>query len=172
MVCWDKDNQSFCLFTIGHSETAEFAFRLEEPSHLSDPERRFNLSIAEVSRINPNTKTAPVFRARRDAELVAKIYGRIPVLIEEAKGPIGNRWELEFRQGLFNMTSDSHLFHTAAQRKAAGFVRTGLNFADRQDHSAKGTFDLNSGDAPSELVFVGGGARYLPLFESKMFSLF
>ena len=120
-----KDNQSFCLFTIGRSKAAEFAFRLEAPAHLSDKERRFTLSIAEITRMNPNTKTAPVFRTRADAELVQQIYSRVPVLINEANGKNGNPWELEFRQGFFNMTTDSHLFHTAAQLEEAGFQRSG-----------------------------------------------
>ena len=46
-------------------------------------ERFFRLSIEQIARINPNTKTAPIFRSRADAELTAKIYDRVPVLIEE-----------------------------------------------------------------------------------------
>ena len=36
-----------------------------------------------MARINPNTKTAPIFRTRADAELTASVYDRVQVLIEE-----------------------------------------------------------------------------------------
>ena len=144
-----KDNQSFCLLTIGHSAIAEFAFRLEAPSHLADSERRFTLSIEDISRINPNTKTAPVFRTRSDAELSRKIYAHVPVLIKESSGNDSNSWGLEFRQGFFNMTADSHLFQTASQLLEAGFTRIG-----------------------GEWIQADRGIVYVPLFESKMFSFF
>src|SRR5690606_8075343 len=93
----------FCLLTLGSGVTeAEFAFFLTDPTQLEDPRRRFTLSPVAIARINPNTKTAPVFRARADADLTAAIYNRVPVLIEEARGTSGNPWGVEFRQGLFN----------------------------------------------------------------------
>ncbi len=160
-----KDNQSFCLFTVGRSAVTEFAFRLELPSHLSDPNRRFTLSFREISRINPNTKTAPVFRTRRDADLTAKVYARTQVLVEEGKGAAGNPWELNFRQGLFNMTSDSHLFRTAAQLRSAGFTQSGLDWVGIDDRVMHSKSPLDERSAAS-------GSRYLSLFESKMFSFF
>ena len=54
------------------------------------------LSADDIARINPNTKTAPIFRSRADAELTAKIYARVPVLIDEAKGTEGNPWGASF----------------------------------------------------------------------------
>jgi hypothetical protein len=81
----------FSLLTIGREiSLAGFAFFLTDTAQLAEPERRFTLSPTDIARINPNTKTAPVFRARADAELTARIYGRVPVLINEAKGPAGN----------------------------------------------------------------------------------
>ena len=47
-----------------------------------------------------------------DVEITTKIYERHPVLIHH--GPNGgNPWVITFRQGLFNMASDSGLFRTA-----------------------------------------------------------
>jgi hypothetical protein len=133
----------FSLLTIGRNiETAQFVFFLTDSAQLAEPERRFALSPADIARMNPNTKTAPVFRARADAELTAKIYARMPVLIDEAKGASGNTWDAEFRQGLFNMTSDSGLFRAAAQLDAAGFVHDGGDWIGR--------------------------VRYIPLYEAKM----
>ncbi|MCL6608479.1 MAG: N-6 DNA methylase [Geminicoccaceae bacterium] len=138
----------FALVTLGRTATApEFAFFLTEPRELSDAERRFTLSAEDIARINPNTKTAPIFRSRADAELTKKIYARVPVLIDESKGEAGNPWGVSFRQGLFNMTSDSHLFRTAAQLRAEGFERCGT-------------------------VWQKGGERFLPLYEGKMIHQF
>jgi hypothetical protein len=140
----------FTLLTMGRSDgSPEFASYLLERDHLNDPRRRYSLSAEDIARINPNTKTAPVFRSRADAELTAKIYARVPVLIDESKGKDGNRWGVEFRQGLFNMTSDSGLFRTAAQLAEAGFVRDGSDWVERQSVE-----------------------RYVPLYEAKMIHQF
>lgn len=71
----------FCILTIGSDvSAANFAFFLTDPAQLEDARRRFSLSPKAIARINPNTQTAPVFRSRKDAELAAQIYGRVPVL--------------------------------------------------------------------------------------------
>ncbi len=138
----------FSLLTLGRNEAvARFAFFLTDPAQLAEPERNFTLSPEEIAAINPNTNTAPVFRSRADAELTAKIYSRAPVLIDETKGKSGNPWGVEFRQGLFNMTSDSDLFRTAAQLAAEGYVRDGVDW-------------------------VKGAQRCVPLYEAKMIHQF
>ena len=103
----------FCLLTLGAAEQAEFVFFATQVSQLADPRRRFTLTPDEFRLINPNTLTCPVFRSERDAELTKKLYRAAPVLIEEGKAE-GNPWGISFSQGLFNMTSDSHLFADAA----------------------------------------------------------
>jgi hypothetical protein len=143
----------FCLLTIGSGVAeAGFAFFLTDPAQLEQAERRFTLSPAQIARINPNSKTAPVFRSRRDAELTAAIYDRVPVLIDENKGDAGNPWGVEFRQGLFNMTSDSGLFRTAAQLSEDGWTRDGTDWS--QDNTRPES------------------ARMVPLYEAKMFNFF
>jgi len=104
--------QKFCLLTIGQSERPAFAFFLTQPEQRFDERRRFTLTPEDLARLNPNTRTAPIFRSQADAELTAKIYRNVPVLWDETRED-GNPWGLSFRQGLFNMTSDSHLFRTA-----------------------------------------------------------
>jgi hypothetical protein len=105
----------FCLMTLGPAEAAEFAFFLTQPPQLHGAEgssRRFALTRDEFRLINPNTRTCPVFRSQADAELTKKIYRRVPVLITEARDDQleQNPWKISFSQGLFNMTSASHLF--------------------------------------------------------------
>jgi hypothetical protein len=132
---------------IRHSSFAEFAFFLHRASDLADPERRFTLAAEDFRLLNPNTRTAPIFRSRRDAELTKHIYRRVPVLIHEGRGQASNPWGVEFMQGLFNMTSDSHLFRTREELEREGFRLEGNGF-------------------------VRGEERYLPLYEAKMIHQF
>lgn len=88
----------FALLTIGrHQKEPDFAFFLTDPSQLFEPERRFTLSADDIARINPNTKTAPVFRSRADAQLTAKIYANVPALIVNEKRAGGDRWNVRLR---------------------------------------------------------------------------
>jgi Type I restriction-modification system methyltransferase subunit len=112
----------FALVTVGATESeAELAHYLLAVEHLADPRRRFTLTPDEFRLINPNTLTCPVFRSERDAELTKKLYRAAPVLMRDAvvagEGkhakvvePEQNPWGITFSQGLFNMTSASHLF--------------------------------------------------------------
>lgn len=119
----------FCLLTMGRNEPeAHFAFFLTEPGQLAEPERNFTLSPEQIAEINPNTKTAPVFRSQSDAEITAKIYRNAPVLIDEGKGPVGNPWELEYASKFFDMTYDSKIFMSADELVGAGFVQNGSNW--------------------------------------------
>lgn len=94
----------FCLLVIKEESgvSAEFTSFVRQVAHLEDDRRRFALSAADIARINPNTKTAPVFRAREDARMTAAIYDRVPVLLNEAKGSDGNPWGIRIRR-IFNI---------------------------------------------------------------------
>ncbi len=165
----------FCLLTLGRGEdTARFAFFLTDPAQLADEERNFALSPNEIAAINPNTRTAPVFRSRADAELTAKIYANAPVLIDERKGPEGNPWGVKFSQGLFNMTSASGLFRTARQLANAGYVREGTDWVHPNPYGQQGKLEFENNDFGG-LPLVGGGppvSRYVPLYEAKMIHQF
>jgi SOS-response transcriptional repressor LexA len=136
----------FCLLTIGGSdvqaELAEFAFFLRDISHLHDRERRFALTRDDIALLNPNTRTCPIFRSRRDAEITKAIYRRVPVLIKEGGDEAGNSWQIEF-MAMFHMTNDSRLFRTREQLEGAGFARAGNRL-------------------------VRGSEVWLPLYEAKM----
>ncbi|HZS92728.1 MAG TPA: hypothetical protein VFE42_35220 [Chloroflexota bacterium] len=95
------------------SRQMEFTWLAYNVGHMNDPKRRHILTPEEIALVNPNTRTCPIFRTRADAELTRAIYRRVPVLVNEATGE--NPWHVSFRQGLFNMTSDSGLFRTRAQ---------------------------------------------------------
>ncbi|KGQ22835.2 hypothetical protein THFILI_04745 [Thermus filiformis] len=142
----------FCVLALrkpegSASEPARFAFFCHSVDDLSDPERLFSLTPEDFRLLNPNTRTAPVFRTRRDAELTKYVYRRVPVLVDEGRGEAGNPWGVEFMQGLFNMTSASHLFHTLQDLEAQGLRLEGN-------------------------AFVGKDERYLPLYEAKLIHQF
>lgn len=168
----------FTLFTAGaNQESAEFTAYILEMDDLEDVRRHYFLTPAQIAAINPNTKTAPVFRAQADADLTAKIYARVPVLIEEDKGVNGSPWGVEFRQGLFNMTSDSALFRNALQLRAAGYERDGRDWVGPAGTTPKQTaLDLLGGHDAAHLDLSTGGARptdrYVPLYEAKMIHQF
>jgi hypothetical protein len=133
----------FSLLTIARNgASAGFAFFLTDPNQLIEPERCFTLSAADIARINPNTKTAPVFRSRADADLTANIHAHVPVLIEESKGRGGNPWRMSFHTRIWHMAEDAEWFRNAAQLSTAGFVREGSDWI--------------------------GEERYVPLYEAKM----
>ena len=93
------------------------------------PERLFSLSAAEIASINPNNhNTAPVFRSGMDAKLTAKIYSRVPVLVNEQKGAAGNPWNVSFHTRIWHMAEDSQWFRTARQLAEGGFKRADTNW--------------------------------------------
>ncbi len=115
----------FCALIVGgkarqFDETA-CAFFLHDTKTTEDPDRCFPLAPDDFARVNPNTGTAPVFRTRRDADITRAVYARHPVLVDHSDGTEQKTWPVRYMQGLFNMTSDSHLFRTAAQLDEEGF---------------------------------------------------
>jgi len=92
----------FCLLVMGPPRQGinpEFVFFARAATAISDSSRRFALSATEIARINPNTKTAPVFRSRDDAELTARIYARCQP-IESLSGRQSHDWHLTVRRFL------------------------------------------------------------------------
>ncbi|MFE1327084.1 Eco57I restriction-modification methylase domain-containing protein [Streptomyces sp. NPDC058741] len=143
----------FCVLSLtGPSlpaHAARFGFFLHDPADLNDPEKIFLLTPEEITLLNPNTGTCPVFRSRRDAEITLGVYRRVPVLVDEAKGTGGNPWGVSFTR-MFDMSNDSHLF--------------------RPDVQNDETFDdlLKDGWHLDGNILVRGEDRLLPLYEAKM----
>ena len=107
----------FCVFVASPSPVgaaANCAFYLHDVAELEDSQRRFTLSAEDFARVNPNTGTAPIFRSRRDAELTAAIYGRLPILVDRSSDPSVKAWPLTYTT-MFHMANDSGLFRTRAE---------------------------------------------------------
>lgn len=135
----------FCLLTIGKEQdtprTVKGGFFLTRLDHLLDPRRIYTLQTSDFARLNPNTKTCPVFRTSRDAKLTAKIYRNSTILYNETTGD--NPWNVKFSR-MLDMSNDSYLFRTYAQLTAQGATLNGNTFT---------TVD---------------GETYVPLYEGKM----
>lgn len=136
----------FCLLTLSGSsrpvkEGAEFVFFAHSVADLREEDRRFTLSAEDLALLNPNTRTCPIFRGKRDAELTKSIYRRVPVLVREGP-PEENPWGVTFLR-MLDMANDSNAFRTRQQLEADGW-----------------TLDGN--------IFRNGADAYLPLYEAKM----
>ena len=137
--------KNFCLLSVGKAKESTHdvngGFYLTRIDHMLDPRRIYTLRTDDFARLNPNTKTCPVFRTSRDAKLTAKIYRNSTILYNEITGD--NPWNVKFGS-MFNMSTDSYLFRTYAQLTAQGATLNGNTFT---------TVD---------------GEIYVPLYEGKM----
>lgn len=144
----DIDNRfKFCILNFGgenaNTSEADYVFFAHQVEELEDRARHIVLSGADIKLLNPNTRTCPIFRTRRDAEITKAIYRRIPILIDtNREGPTGNPWGVQFKT-MFHQTNDAELFREATTLKADGFKLKGNRW-------------------------VKGKQTYLPLYEAKM----
>ena len=136
----------FSILAIGPSDKARFAAFLLNAQLLEEKDRRVELRPDDFRLMNPNTLTAPLFRAPADRDLTRKLYRAAPVLIRERPDhPDGdeNPWCISF-QRLFDMSNDSRYFRTANQLGTQRFWRDGTDWRHED------------------------GRHYVPLYEAKM----
>jgi Eco57I restriction-modification methylase len=140
----------FILLTItGKSlkvKNIDYSFGIYRVDDLISVDRHFYLPVEDFALFNPNSLTCPIFRSRRDAEITKDVYLRVPILAKE-NALNGNPWNMTFRQGIFNMTSSSHLFRSRKQLEDENWILKGN-------------------------VFYHHGEAFLPLYEGKMIWLF
>ncbi|MCY9784213.1 N-6 DNA methylase [Nocardiopsis sp. EMB25] len=135
----------FCILSLVGSGAREpeafFAFFLHDPADLESIDKVFTMAPEEITLLNPNTGTCPVFRSRRDAEITLDVYRRVPVLIREGD-PKVNPWGVSFLR-MFDMSHDSHLLHDRKGLEEDGWELIGD-------------------------TFVKGSKKMLPLHEGRM----
>jgi hypothetical protein len=138
----------FALITVSgqaSSQAAELSFYSRSIREARSPEKLFKLTLEELALLNPNTRTCPTFRSRRDADLTLGMFRRAGVFwheSSEAEGS-GNPWKLRFLR-MVDMTNDAGLFRSQDELVAAGH---------RLESGAR---------------FEGQSGTLLPLFEAKM----
>lgn len=141
----------FCAYVAGGAgrtfDSASFGFFIRDPAEIDNPDRVFPITADEINRINPNSGTAPIFRSRRDKDITAGIYARLPILANHSSGEPAV-WPLRYVR-MLDMANDSGLFRTRAELEAdeAAWPIGGNRFA-----SASG--------------------EYVPLYEGKMVQAF
>jgi len=137
----------FCILNFGGAKTkhrqADYFFFAHAMEDLEDRKRHITLSSRDIALLNPNTRTCPIFRTKRDAEITKQIYRRVPVLIDQSRERTGNPWGIDFKT-MFHQTNDAELFHEAADLKKRGYKLHGNRWKK-------------------------GKHEYLPLYEAKMF---
>ena len=116
----------FVLLTIGESTQVDLLFYARRAIDLRDLRRHFSLAPADFAVLNPNTRTCPTFRSRRDADINLAMYRRSGVLWRENDSD-GNPWGLRFLR-MFDMAGDSALFRTRADLASAGWCLDGDRF--------------------------------------------
>jgi len=145
-------HRSFKLSVLlfGGNETryneAEFTFFAHSIHDLIDEKRHVSLSSDDIKLLNPNTRTCPIFRSERDAELTKEIYKRVPVLIDKSGDTERNPWGIRFMR-MFDQTNDAELFVSAEQLLKKKYKRVS-NYWKK------------------------GKTTYLPLYEAKMIQMY
>ncbi len=137
----------FCVFAFSgplrHFSAARCAFFLRDVAEIQDAHRSFIIEPSNFALVNPNTRTAPIFRNQRDADITLDIYLQHPVLIDRTSTEEQHAWPIRYNR-MFDMSNDSSKFRTAAQLDADGYYPV-----------ARG-------------MWKRGDDHYLPLFEGKM----
>lgn len=101
----------FCLLSIAPKDgLSDFAYFIHNINELSDERRHFSMNIDDFKLVNPNTLTSPLFRSKKDDEIIKKIYKNIPVFVNESGEEVINNWNISFRY-IYNMTTASKYFY-------------------------------------------------------------
>ena len=122
-----------------------FAHGVEDTAEVNK-QRHIPLTAADMALLNPNTKTCPIFRTRRDADLTKSIYKRIPMLVDENRVQGGNPWGIKFFT-MFHQTNDAEHFQLGKVWEKKGYKLAGN-------------------------VYKKLKKRALPLYEAKMVQAF
>ena len=88
-----------------------FATFVRNVEDLQKPGTVYIASLDHFRHVNPNTVTAPVYRASRDKEISTAIYDRQPVLVDRSDGVEVKVWPVKYIR-MFDMANDSGLFRT------------------------------------------------------------
>ncbi len=140
----------FCIINFGGSQheqnESDYVFFVHHIEELEDRNRHIPLSGDDIKLLNTNTRTCPIFRTKRDAEITKSIYKRVPILIDNSRERTGNPWGLSFKT-MFHQTNDAEYFHEAVDLKKARCKREGNQWKK-------------------------GKKTYLPLYEAKMVQAF
>ena len=142
----------FCAFVFSPGSRnfggARFATFVRDVEHLKDENATFEISLEHIRKVNPNSRTTPVYRGKRDPELSVAIYDRLPVLVRRSAGEEVKTWPVKYST-MYHMANDSGLFRT----------RSELQEQEGAYHIGSNCFASPTGD-------------WVPLYEGKMVQAF
>ncbi len=163
----------FCLLTIKRDSLIapiSIAFRCETLNDTMNPDRKLELTPDEIMLLNPNTKTCPIFKSRRDADLTLQIYSNSVVLLrdETEDRHDANPYSVRLKR-MFDMSTDADLFVEREQIEERSYLRRG-NRVDRGEdvlvplYEGKMLhhYDHRFGDYAAFTARQGRSARALP----------
>lgn len=124
--------------------------------HLPEDLSIFILNKDDFLLLNPNTLTCPVFRTKRDAELVKRIYKKSAIFLRrnsETEEIFTNPWNIRLMTSSFNISTNSDFFLTESDlisrnAKPNNFKLKGGIWIDKKEN------------------------KYYPLYDGKMIWLF
>lgn len=111
-----SEDQPTILVASGGSRSFEhfsYAVKLHQLPNTPDAPVT-TLTASTLGRVNPNTKTAPIFRTAEDLRLVISMYEKLPVLVDKSTKPPTAVWPTKYMQ-MINMTSDSKKFRSVKE---------------------------------------------------------
>ncbi len=143
----------YCAITISgplrRNPEPRFAFYNRNAEQIRDTRRYYSLTKEELRRLNPNTRTCPIFRTRFDADLTLRLYQRFPIL--RTGGAADNPWGLSYL-AMFHMANDSNLFLSKPNQDSLPLYEAKIFW--HYDHRF-GSYELKG-------VLKGKGGRGLP----------
>jgi hypothetical protein len=139
----------FCLLTLrGEAENAgkaaEFIYFALDVDDLRDEERRFSLTADEIALLNPNTRTCPIFRSKRDAGITKSVYRRVPIW-KPSTSP-GGLWGVQFARMVDPFSGKWNMYPATTTTV---------------EYTGNGAY-----------VETGGSGKFVPLYEGKMMDIF
>jgi hypothetical protein len=115
---------------------------------LQKPGTVYIASLDHFRHVNPNTVTAPVYRASRDKDISSAIYDRLPVLVNRSDGVEVKAWPVRYAT-MFHMANHSGLF------------RTGKELEEKE-----GAYPIGAN------LWRSAAGDWVPLYEGKMVQAF
>src|SRR5499427_4418130 len=109
---------------------ADVVWGVRQLDELDDATRHVALNADDLTLLNPNTRSWPVFRTARAAELTRAIYRRVPVLRQHGSS-VADPWGVRSAT-MLHLTRDAALLLTPQQLEAEGWQRNGEIFRQGQ----------------------------------------
>lgn len=108
----------FCVLVFSPLSTTfegcKFASFVRDVGELEKDGTVFGMTLEHFVHVNPNSRTAPIYRAGRDKEISTRTYDRYPILVGRSIDAETKAWPVKYIR-MFDMANDSALFRTRGE---------------------------------------------------------